>query len=128
MALTQNNTTAIFLPGGEGVVKYRYCIFSGGKFDRWEANGTLERTLKGSDAEDEFGLESVRSKDHTSHENEHHTGTTKGSSFIAKQMAAFGENNKKDDTVRSDDAVIIVAYFLPVTLHRWVLLFADAMQ
>lgn len=38
---------ALYLPGSADL-KYRYCIFSGGKFCRWEGSGKLFRTLPGS--------------------------------------------------------------------------------
>lgn len=39
----------LFLPGGAGAVSYRYCIFSGGVFKRWEKSerqGHFHRELK----------------------------------------------------------------------------------
>lgn len=41
----------IFLPGEQGTVQYRYCIFSGGKFNRYEGNGSIIRTLDDFKAE-----------------------------------------------------------------------------
>jgi hypothetical protein len=53
---------AIFLPGEAGAVAYRYCIYSGGKFDRWEGGGELFRELEPykndkllQETEDKFG-------------------------------------------------------------------------
>ena len=35
----------IFLPGERGAVQYRYCVFSGGKFNRFEGGGKIIRDL-----------------------------------------------------------------------------------
>ena len=105
------HVVVIFLPTEPGAVTYRYCIFVGGNFDRWEGNGNLERTLDTSYPEDKIGLKT----DLPVVSVETNPG---GSSFLARQFEAIGLSNKQDSEMNSNDAVIIVSYFLPVTLSR----------
>lgn len=50
---------------GDPTLTYRYCVFAGGKFDRWEDKGNIRRTLElektkslTKQTEDSFGIES----------------------------------------------------------------------
>lgn len=103
----------LFLPGAPGAVRYKYCIFSGGKFDRWECDGKLERVLMSKCPEDEFGRETTDTDNP-----DNAKVTSKGKTFLSRQFAAWGQSYMHNNSVSATDAVIIVSYFLPVTLSR----------
>lgn len=132
--------TALFLPGDLGAVKYRYCVFSGGKFDRWEGDGKMNRVLVSEGHEnmsrsdkdlaktaDCFGVlhledgqpsEPISSVYDATMNNAAVISISENISFKAKQFAEWGRKSKIDTNLKSTDGVIIVAYFLPVILHR----------
>ncbi len=62
---------SVFLSGEKGAVTYRYCVFSGGKFSRWEGEGKLWRDLEQPGMDKEGGIGRVTSdvldtpQDHT---------------------------------------------------------------
>ena len=135
--------TAIFLPGDVGSVTYRYCVFSGGKFNRWEGDGKISRALVTEGSEnltkadrdssrivDSFGI--IHAGDsmalmpspptsltyNASKNSSISTSVLEGLSFRSRQFADWGRKTKIDGNLKATDGVIIVAYFLPVNLHR----------
>lgn len=116
----------IFLPGDLGAVKYKYCVFSGGKFSRWEGNDCFLRTLDVSkckslvkETEDMFG-----SADHKfcpSETTPRKVATTAASEahlHAAKMLQAWSRSINNNEYLSSQDGVIIVSYFLPVILSK----------
>lgn len=121
----------IFLPGDAGAVTYRYCVFSGGKFSRWETNGGFVRNLwpERSDGAlrvvtDVFGSAPVDDVlPAPLHRTSSYRAKAQTGSFKAKQYAAWARKLNIDGDVgggdvSTQDGVIIVSYFLPVILSR----------
>ena len=132
----------MFLPGDVGSVTYRYCVFSGGKFSRWEGDGEISRVLVAEGFEnmtraerdssrivDSFGI--LHTENSTSampsppisitynaSRNGSVVAQSEALSFRSKQFAEWGRKSRIDGNLRPTDGVIIVAYFLPVNLHR----------
>lgn len=125
------NISAIFLPGEKGSVRYKYCIFSGGKFKRWEGDSKFERVLDCSKIEqtvktttDEFG---VIDNEVSSKGNQLVTGPSPRSpkstpdgthSFKARSFTEWSKRSAMDNTIKPSDGVVIVSYFLPVILSK----------
>lgn len=127
---------ALFLPGDKDVVKYRYCVFSGGKFNRWEYqihDGTsssttiiIERTLDTSKYDytvmttsDSYGYVNVQDNLITTMTSQ--TVITKnvdGHTQKAKLLNDWSKRSQVDNTIKPSDGVIIVSYFLPVILSK----------
>jgi hypothetical protein len=111
---------ALFLPGR--TISYRYCVFSGGKFNRWEGDGNLYRQLE-SEANrdgrisDILGSLSSGAELISSNVNRTKMSSTEAS-VRSKQFAEWGRRCTIDSNLDSTDGVIIVAYFLPVNLTR----------
>eukprot|EP01032_Pedospumella_encystans_P014145 gene14145-16269_t len=113
----------IFLPG-DPTLTYRYCVFAGGKFDRWEDRGNLRRKLdleksKGfsKKTEDSFGILDV-SGTHVPDNAPAHSVATEKQSQKAKIYADWNRRSHTDTQINSSDGGIIVSYFLPVLLSR----------
>ena len=113
-------SAAMFLPDTTKL-RYRYCVFSGGRFDRWEDNGKLKRSLEGykyknylKQTEDKLGkiqfqhaeLSPARLTVSESHSNK------------AKMYAEWSRSCHPDNLVNPSDIAIIISYFLPVTLKK----------
>eukprot|EP01035_Chromulina_nebulosa_P020435 gene20435-26517_t len=121
---------ALFLPGDKRAVKYRYCIFSGGKFVRWEGGTSFERILNVDIIEhtvktviDIFGQLTISPTQQTPSvsavtNNSKIFKTSDTHSFKARQFAEWSRRSGIDHSVVSSDGVIIVSYFLPINLHR----------
>jgi trehalose 6-phosphate synthase/phosphatase len=115
----------ICLPSADGV-KYRYCIFSGGKFNRWESGEDSYRTLdtikvKGFNrsVEDKFGDLTHRfSTNDSSLIKLAQTSTAKADTQRAKVFASWNPMSLKKDEIGPEDAVIMVSYFLPIILSK----------
>lgn len=110
----------IFLPDDPNL-KYRYCIFSGGKFDRWEDNGNLKRSLEGYKAKNYI----KQTEDKLGKIQFHHPElapvryfASEAHAHKAKHYAEWSRNSNIDNQIKSSDEVIIVSYFLPVTLKK----------
>lgn len=131
----------MFLPGGDGVT-YRYCIFSGGEFKRWEKSSTLGEFHR------DFSAEKIDKMTHSTDDifdvpeaerdaNKQLLRTTPQSptaassssrkfnvqksakqSIRAMQYAAWEKRCKTDSNINDQDGIVIVSYFLPVHLKR----------
>lgn len=118
----------IFLPGDSGSVTYKYCVFSGGKFARWEGKGDLVRTLwpdktdsstkSTNDVLDEIPQDDTCALPLTRGSSFRSSAAQKAKSTRARQYAAWARKLQLDRSVSSQDGVIIVSYFLPVILNR----------
>lgn len=119
--------TALFLPGERGVVRYRYCIFSGGKFNRWESDSF--RVLDRERAEglvvstnDTFGLLAHAGSPKHEHDVTPSQRTVLTStdikSFRSRQFAEWSRKALKDTSLSPQDGVVVVSYFLPVILTK----------
>ena len=121
---------------------YRYCVFSGGKFDRWEGEGNISRVLVAEGCEnmtraerdssrtvDSFGLIHTENSSSsmpsapislTYNTSKNSSSTSKADSlaYKSRQFAEWGRKSRIDGNLKATDGVIIVAYFLPVNLHR----------
>ena len=110
---------ALYLPGEAGVVKYRYCIFSGGEFKRWEADGTLFRAV---DRSDRFTVNMIDTLDIPPAAAPLHVDVSMrvaaSSSLRSRQFAEWSKKCHTDTTLQTSDSVIYVSYFLPVNLSR----------
>lgn len=113
----------MFLPGGQNEVAYKYCVFSGGKFSRWEdSSEDFIRSLRFSDNQQNF---SRRVSDSLGLLN---SGFNIKSNILPKpsdhhlyQARHFEEWSNRallDANVPSNYGVIIVSFFLPVVLKR----------
>lgn len=125
---------AHYLPGDAEVVTYRYCVFSAGKFNRWEGDGQIRRTLVAKGKEDmtraERDLSRIADSYGIVYDDESVCPThgpppsllasinSKSESFRGKQFAEWGRKSMIDGNLKTTDGVIIVSYFLPVILHR----------
>jgi trehalose 6-phosphate synthase/phosphatase len=129
-----------------GAVTYRYCIFSGGLFNRWEGDGKISRTLVTADLVgmgrierdatrivdtlgvnyDDEGqcpvnsppINAIYSSSKRSNSTLMQTTLAESITFRSKQFAEWGRKSTIDGNLKPTDGVIIVAYFLPVILHR----------
>ena len=116
---------AIFLPEDTRKIKYRYCIFSGGKFVRYEAQGDehIERLLR-----------FVASNDGTNSTNDHldvipesdaryrrlssRSSYDVGESDNIHRTRQFAETEKMKEKITDSDSVTVVSYFLPIILTK----------
>eukprot|EP01036_Dinobryon_divergens_P042753 gene42753-56831_t len=108
---------AIFLPGDNGKVNYRYCIFSGGVFKRWEVDENFHRQLeilpsdqkKVKTTTDIFGSKDVASSEIANLFSSSMTGrssmltTSDKHSFKSRQMAEWGTRNNIDFNLHPND-------------------------
>lgn len=120
------------MPGDAGAVKYIYCIFSGGKFKRWEnigeelrpiEAGRTDRYLKVTEDQLDVVSQSQRA-DRIKNMNKSPSRTygvvtsAESRSYKARQFAEWSKKTMADLQVNSKDSVIIVSYFLPVILKK----------
>ena len=108
-------------------MSYRYCIFSGGKFRRWEGPNDFSRKLENlrqdgnvKTTEDVFGSKETglqSTTDSKSSKTRRSTVTDVGS-FRARQLHAWGHRSRWNHNQVPQEGVIIVSYFLPVILRR----------
>mmetsp|Transcript_25483 Transcript_25483/g.24368 ORF Transcript_25483/g.24368 Transcript_25483/m.24368 type:complete len:1128 (+) Transcript_25483:151-3534(+) len=118
---------ALFLPGR--TISYRYSIFSGGKFNRWEGNGNMHRQLVPEVGDnknranyerrisDILGDLSSGAELINCNVNRTKISSTE-TSIRSKQFAEWGRKCSIDSSLNATDGVIIVSYFLPVNLTR----------
>jgi trehalose 6-phosphate synthase/phosphatase len=121
---------AILLPGDQDAVRYRYCIFSGGLFKRWEGGGKIYRSLSApvvdkiaSATADHFGALSADEAEISPGFTETTTTTAVVAapevlSFRSRQFAEWSKKSVMDNSLTTQDGVIIVSYFLPVILSK----------
>lgn len=107
-------------------VKYRYCIFSGGKFSRWEtSNGTYRDLLVGSgkafsrSTEDKLGDPTYRYAvtDGTLMKLQQ-ISNTPSDPQRARVFSSYNPESYSKDDVGTEDSVVVVSYFLPVILTK----------
>ncbi len=132
----------LYLPGTK--IKYRYCIFSGGKFNRWEGGekeiireldtiGVDASVNEINDILDVTPDEAKKVFSNTemmkimkplsptrSNGSNITTGgtTTTARSFKSRQFTEWSKRVQNDQFLSQSDGVIIVSYFLPVTLSK----------
>jgi trehalose-6-phosphate synthase len=121
------NGLGIFLPGDAGSVTYRYCVFAGGTFSRWESGANWSRSLDVThckslvkETEDFLGETKHMSGDMDVTSTPRKVATTAASEahlHAAKMLQAWSRSLANSD-LSSQDGVIIVSYFLPVILSR----------
>jgi trehalose 6-phosphate synthase/phosphatase len=116
---------AILLPGDSGVVQYRYCIFSGGKFKGFEGDGSILRTIN-----DDRDRTHVATTDvyevppevcilpDNSAPLETAISQAEAQSFRSKQFEEWSKKAKNDINLSPQDGVVIVSYVLPVFLSK----------
>lgn len=118
--------SAIFVPGDAGVVQYRYCLFSGGKFKSFEGDGTILRTIDNDRGErihlataDVYEVPpGVYNVPESSAPLETVMSQTAAESFRAKQFEEWNKKARNDITLSPHDGVVIVSYVLPVFLNK----------
>eukprot|EP00607_Mallomonas_marina_P007269 CAMPEP_0182418418 /NCGR_PEP_ID=MMETSP1167-20130531/2856_1 /TAXON_ID=2988 /ORGANISM="Mallomonas Sp, Strain CCMP3275" /LENGTH=1137 /DNA_ID=CAMNT_0024592623 /DNA_START=42 /DNA_END=3455 /DNA_ORIENTATION=+ len=114
--------SALFLPGDNGLVNYRYCIFSGGKFVRWE-NEEVKRPLyiePGDRDKLKTTMDYLGSFDQCEYlSSAVIPSITEKRSFKTRQLHSWSLKNQRDVNLDpASDAVVIVSYFLPVILDK----------
>lgn len=129
---------SVFLSGEKGAVTYRYCVFSGGKFSRWEGEGKLFRDLDSyeCDAQEGIGrvvndvldvpMSAVNSSAASPSSAAARVAVTSQwapqvSSFRSRQFAAWGKragHKSQDVNITAQDRIVVVSYFLPVVLSK----------
>jgi trehalose 6-phosphate synthase/phosphatase len=122
----------LFLPGERNTVQYRYCIFSGGKFNRWESDKhdfvrTLNFDIQDGSAKKVIDLlgklstecnpESLQGAS-TLNKSMLITKSTEVHMARAKQFQEWNKNVNIDNSINDKDGVLIVSYFLPVVLSK----------
>lgn len=114
----------IFLPA-DSDIKYRYCIFSGGKFKRWEGDSNFIRVIDTTKVktfnrilEDKLGEKTFNFR-YTADKTSKKVALTalESNSERAKMFSAWGRSSF-GDKLGAQDGVIMVSYFLPVILSR----------
>lgn len=136
--LKRNIFAGLFLPGAANTVTYRYCLFSGGVFQRWEG---VERCLAGPkqgniSMADIFGTAPTEPTE-TSRDSESKevlsalsakllsgksllktsvTTSSETKSFRDRQFIEW--NRQQTEKPAFPSAVIVVSYFLPVVLTK----------
>lgn len=114
----------IYVPSSD--VKYRYCIFSGGKFSRWEtSNGTYRDLLVGSgkafsrSTEDKLGDPAHRyAVADAALMKLQQISNTPADPQRAKVFSSYNPDSYSKDDVGAEDSVVVVSYFLPVILTK----------
>jgi trehalose 6-phosphate synthase/phosphatase len=112
--------TGIFVPDEHDTVQYRYCVFCGGKFSRWE--GEFRSLDVASDkslvkaTEDFFGVYDLTPMEQTP--SKPVVIVRDENSQLAKALGAMNRSKYNCCTLDKNDNVIVVSYFLPVTLSR----------
>ena len=128
---------SIFLPGDRNLLQYRYAVFSGGVFRRWEGKGKIMRHLEPqrvdklniiratSDLLDVMPnpeTSMLMNTTHLSMNNNHQTSlNTKSDMRLSKSrhFSTWGKRSKvESSSMNTKDHVIIVSYFLPVLLSK----------
>ena len=105
-------------------VTYRYCVFCGGVFNRWEGDfiRSLETTFDETTVatHDTFGLFSAPMIDVSQRIDGRASAFTasKIKSFKARQFEEWSQKVVLDRSISSDDCAIIVSYFLPVVVKK----------
>ena len=102
---------------------YRYCVFCGGVFNRWE--GDFVRSLRADCNEstiatyDTYGLFSSPAIDVSRVDGRPSAFTaSKIKSFKARQFEEWSRKILLDKNILSDDCAIIISYFLPVVVEK----------
>lgn len=117
-------------------MQYRYCVFAGGKFLRWEANGVVMRGLQPRMGKDNMVDTNTRATcDYLDEPPAPETSASPGSpamsstpgspsqlakasSFRSRQLTNWGRRASTDRRLSPSDRVLVVSYFLPVTLSK----------
>lgn len=117
----------IFLPGSVGI-QYRYCVFSGGKFKRWEFDNDDFRQLHAHKSESTVMTTSdvLGSKTEESHVGAAAGRVVTSSDNRSMKARQYFEWNKvckkraapKQPFYTCGGSVLVVSYFLPVVLSR----------
>lgn len=104
-------------------MRYRYCVFIGGKFDRWEGDGELLRSVDfhssknmTKQTEDNFGV--VVNLSSSVDVAPSRFLATEKQSQMAKMYADWNKRSHSAEQLSPSDGVIIVSYFLPVILTK----------
>ncbi len=114
------------MSGDAGVVRYRYCVFSGGKFSHWEGGDNFERKLVNKnltefkvETKDKFSISGSKYKNSPDRRDAVSSLTTsEAQSFRSQQFAQWTKRSTANQHLKPSDGVIVVAYFLPVILNR----------
>ncbi len=123
--ILMNLIVGLFLPGDIGYVKYRYCIFSGGKFLRWEGEVNDIRTLEVSRqknlvkyTEDKFGVLNYKFPQSDKGVKTSVIASSDAHAMRSRLFASWNRKSNDDYRLTSSDGVIVVSYFLPVILSK----------
>ena len=130
-----SNTEGIFIPGSPNSGTYRYCVYSGGKFKRWEggedelvARQFVDCSPGGEASSDEIStadvLDEIAAPQGMLSKNKAlsaglavHPGIKKTKTFYRKQLNEWmRKGNVKN--ISQMDGVIIVSFFLPVIVKK----------
>ncbi len=102
---------------------YRYCVFCGGVFNRWEGDfvRSLQTTFDDTTVAtyDTYGVFSATFIDASQRLDGRASVTaSKIKSFKARQFEEWSRKVVVDKSISSDDCAIIVSYFLPVNVKK----------
>ena len=127
-----SNNEAVFVPGAPDCGTYRYCVFSGGEFKRWE--GEEDELLKrqfpeGAPPDDSSAqvLSMVDTLDEVMKSASAGVQSAEGSNFgpMMKKSKTFFRNQVDEwmrksakNNVSQLDGVLIVSFFLPIRLEK----------
>ena len=107
-------------------MQYRYCVFSGGKFNRWEGEGNMQRSLDEQRScktlkriiADVYGIPKATEAPIDDAGGTILAAEEETVSFRTRQFIAWGRKFASDSELKKTDGVIIVSYFLPVILSK----------
>jgi len=121
-----SNKEAIFVPEDTHRIRYRYCLFSGGKFVRYEGQEGVELVRS---------LNIVQSNDGTNITNDCLDAQPEGDDSRMRRLSSrssydvgvsdkdhhtrkFAVSEVAKETIKETDSVIVVSYFLPIILNK----------
>jgi trehalose 6-phosphate synthase/phosphatase len=113
----------IFVPKNYESVEYRYLVFSGGKFVRFEGDGELRRNLSFpvGDATQQVMVDRLDEGPSMLAVSEHGRSSISANSYAASNRTrqfVDSSGRRSVDVIKNSDSVVVVSYYLPVFLKK----------
>lgn len=113
----------IFVPKNYESVEYRYLVFSGGKFVRFEGDGELRRNLRFpvGDATQQVMVDRLDEGTSMLAVSEHGRSSIIANSYaVSNRTRQFVDSSTRRsvDVIKNSDSVVVVSYYLPVFLKK----------